>query len=124
MTYFDECAEYGIPRLQVARFTVSGVDYEVRFTQITEINPYDCAAFFPEGFIFPLYGHHYDVAFDTKANRINKTPFRRTEELPPGAGIRVLKCVERAIIDHYTRFNVGFYTFVPADIKYLLPIYN
>lgn len=122
MTYFDECAEYGSPRLHVARFTVANVDYEVRFTQITAVNPYDCAALFPEGFIFPLYGHHYDVTFDTKANRINKTPYQRAEELPTGAGTRVLKCVERTIIDHYTRFNVGLYTFVPADHK-LLNIY-
>ncbi|WP_220267464.1 hypothetical protein [Enterobacter sp. Colony194] len=122
MTYFDECAEYGFPRHQVTRFTVAGVNYEVNFTQITHENPYDCAALFPEGFTFPLYGHHYDVTFDTIANRINKTPFKRAEELPTGAGCRVLKCVERIITEHYTHFNVGLYTFAPADHK-LLNIY-
>lgn len=43
--------------------------------------------------------------------------FRRVEELPAGAGTRVLKCVESIIIDHYTAFNVGLYTFAPADLK-------
>ncbi|MGB9098994.1 hypothetical protein [Erwinia sp.] len=117
MTLFDEYAEYGQPREHAARFTVAKVDYEVYFTQITDDNPYDCAADFPGGFAFAEVGNHYDVTFDTKANRVNKTPFARAKELPPGAGTRVVKCVERIIFDHYTAFNVGLYSFVPADSK-------
>lgn len=117
MTNFDEYAPYGEPRQQAARFTVAEVDYEVFFTQVTQANLWDSAVDFPQGFKFPEYGKHFDVTFDTKANRLNKTPFRRADELPPGAGTRVLKCVERVIIDHYTTFNVGLYTFAPADLK-------
>jgi|SRR5471030_596204 len=117
MTNFDEFAQYGLPREHLAKFTVAEVDYEVYFTQITDDNTYDCAVEFPEGFAFPEYGNRYDVTFDTKTNRINRTPFERATELPPGAGTRVLKCVERIIIDHYTTFNVGLYTFAPADSK-------
>jgi len=117
MTNFDEYAAYGQPRTQAARFNVAEVDYEVFFTQITDDNPYDCAVDFPGGFTFPEYTKRFDVTFDTKANRLNKTPFRRAKELPIGAGTRVFKCVERIIIDHYTTFNVGLYTFAPVDLK-------
>lgn len=117
MTNFDEFAPYGHPRQQAARFVVAGVDYEVYFTQITDENPWDSAVEFPEGFRLPEYAKHFDVTFDTKANRLCRTPFRRVEELPAGAGTRVLKCVESIIIDHYTTFNVGLYTFAPADLK-------
>jgi len=117
MTNFDEFAEYGLPREHLARFTVADIEYEVYFTQITDENPFDCAAEFPDGFTFPEYGNRYDVTFDTKANRLDGTPFKRARELPPGAGTGVLKRVERIIYDHYTRFNVVIYTFAPADPK-------
>ncbi|ELD1608272.1 hypothetical protein HVX40_24105 (plasmid) [Escherichia coli] len=117
MTNFDELAPYGEPRMQAARFTVAGVDYGVYFTEITEINPYDCAVEFPRGFAFPEYGNHYDVVFDSLQNRKEKTFFKRMENLPEGAGTRVLKCVERIIIDHYNTFNVALYTFAPEDLK-------
>lgn len=117
MTNFDEFSEFGLPRVHLAKFTVSEVDYEMLFSQITSDNLYDCAVEFPSGFQFPEYGHHYDVAFDSKLNRINRTPFMRATELPPGAGTRVFKHVERIISDHYTRFNVALYSFVPADSR-------
>lgn len=117
MTNFDELAQYGLPREHRARFTVAGVDYEVLFTQVTRSNPYDSAADFPVGFIFPEYGNHYDITFDTRLNRINGTYFQRVTGLPVGAGTRVLKFVERAIIDHYTAYNVALYTFAPADSR-------
>lgn len=117
MTYFDEYAPYGQPRQQAARFTVAGVDYEVFFTQVTNSNQYDSAVEFPEGFRFPVYAKHFDVTFDTKTNRLKNTPFKRAEALPEGASVRVFKCVERIIFDHYTTFNVGLYTFAPADLK-------
>jgi len=117
MTTFDEYAPYGQPRQQATRFKVAGIDYEVYFTQVTQDNQWDSAVDFPDGFIFPQYAKHFDVTFDTKDNRINKTPFKRADGLPAGAGTRVLKCVERVIIDHYTTFNVGLYTFAPADLK-------
>lgn len=117
MTNFDELAEFGLPRQHLARFTVANIEYEVYFTQITDANSYDCAVIFPDGFEFPEYGHHYDVTFDSKANRLDGTPFKRARQLPPGAGTRVLKCVERIINDHYTIFNVAIYTFAPADSK-------
>lgn len=117
MTNFHEYAPYGQPRMHAAFFSVSGVDYEVFFTQITGENLYDSAVDFPEGFRHPKYAKHFDVTFDTKANRLNKTNFTRAKELPVGAGTKVLKCVERIIIDHYNTFNVGLYTFAPEDLK-------
>lgn len=117
MTNFDEYAAFGLPKQQSARFKVAGVEYEVYFTEITSDNPYDCAAVFPDGFHLPEYDHHYDVIFDTKANRENNTNFQRVVGLPPGAGTRVFKQVERIIIDHYNTFRVALYTFAPADSK-------
>ncbi|NBJ31821.1 hypothetical protein HG548_22300 [Citrobacter sp. DNRA3] len=117
MTNFDELAEFGGPRMQAAIFNVAGVGYGVYFTEITEFNPYDCAVEFPQGFTFPEYGNHYDVVFDSLQNRKEKTFFKRMENLPDGAGTRVLKCVERIIIDHYNTFNVALYTFAPEDLK-------
>lgn len=117
MTNFDNYAPYGGPRQQSARFSVAGVDYEVFFTEITKVNLWDSAVDFPKGFNLPQYAKHFDVTFDTKANRVNQTYFKRAENLPAGAGTRVLKCVERVIVDHYTTFNVGLYTFAPADSK-------
>ena len=117
MTNFDELAPYGEPRSHSATFAVAGVEYRVYFTQITKANMYDCAAEFPLDFIFPEYGNHYDVVFDSVQNWKEKTHFKRMEDLPNGAGTRVLKCVERIIIDHYNTFNVALYTFAPADLK-------
>lgn len=117
MTHFDELAQYGLPREHIARFTVAGVDYEVLFTQVTRVNPYDCVVVFPVGFILPQYGNHYDVSFDTRLNRINKTYFQRATELPVGAGSRVFKSVVKVMTDHYTAFNVALYTFSPADAR-------
>ncbi|WP_275183435.1 hypothetical protein [Citrobacter freundii] len=117
MTNFEELAEFGVPRMQAAIFTVAGVDYGVYFTEVTEVNQYDCAVDFPQGFTFPEYGNHYDVVFDSLQNRKERTFFKRMENLPEGAGTRVLKCVERIIIDHYNTFNVALYTFSPEDLK-------
>lgn len=117
MTYFDELSAFGLPRQQVARFSVCNLHYEVFFTEITKENSYDCAALLPAELLLPTYAHHYDVNFDTKSNRLNHTPFKRVALLPPGSGTRVMKCVERVIFDHYTQFNVGLYTFSPADHK-------
>ncbi|WP_210478365.1 hypothetical protein [Pantoea ananatis] len=116
MTNFDEMVEYGLPRQQSTRFEVAGIKYEVFFIEITDENyAYDSAVEFPEGFFKPDSVRHYDVTFDSDTNVRNKTYFKRTTDLPPGAGTRVLKCIERIIIDHYTLYRVDLYSFAPAD---------
>lgn len=117
MTRFEEVSPFGTPREQVARFIVSDTPYEVCFTEITKENTYDCAAALPSEFLLPPYAHHYDVTFDTKTNRINRTPYQRVNNFPAGSGTRVMKCVEKVLLDHYAKFNVGLYTFAPADYK-------
>lgn len=116
-TFFDELAAYGEPRQHKTVFKVSDVEYEVYFTQITDKNPFDCTVDFHPGFIKPTYAKHYEIAFDAKLNRTNKTYFRRVKGLPPGSAIKVINYVERAIFDHYTTFHVGLYTYAPYDFK-------
>ncbi|HHQ4313642.1 TPA: hypothetical protein ACSP7Z_004320 [Serratia fonticola] len=116
-TFLDELAAYGEPKQHRAIFKVSGVEYEVYFTQITDKNPFDCTAELHPRFIKPAYAKHYEIAFDAKQNRVNKTYFRRVIGLPQGSAIQVMNCVERIIFDHYTTFNVGLYTYAPNDFK-------
>ncbi|WP_289368081.1 hypothetical protein [Pantoea stewartii] len=116
MTNFHEMGVYGLLQ-QSTTFEVAGVNYEVYFIQITDKNSYDSAVEFPKGFSMPDNVKHYDVTFDSDINMKNKTNFQRTKGLPAGAGTRVLKCIERIIIDHYTKYRVGLYSFAPADHK-------
>lgn len=99
-TFFDELAAYGEPKQHRAIFKVSGVEYEVYFTQITDKNPFDCTTELHPRFIKPTYAKHYEIAFDAKQNRVNKTYFRRVKGLPQGCAIQVMNCVERIIFDH------------------------
>ncbi len=115
MTNFDEMVGFGLPREQSTRFEVAGVKYEVYFVEITDDNPYDSAVDFPEGFLRPDTVRHYDVTFDSDTNIRNETYFKRIGALPAGAGTRVLKCIERIIIDHYNLYRVDLYSFAPAD---------
>ena len=117
MTKFDELSEYGMPRQQISMFEVAGVQYEVFFIEITAQNSYDSAVEFPKGFSLPAFVKHYDVTFDSEKNIKEGTNFQRTRGLPEGAGTRVLKCIERIIIDHYNLYRVGLYSFAPADHK-------
>lgn len=116
-TFFDELAVYGEPKQHRAIFKVSSVEYEVYFTQITDKNPFDCTVEFHPRFIKPTYAKHYEIAFDAKQNQVNQTYFRRVKCLPQGGAIQVMNYVERIIIDHYTTFNVGLYTYAPNDFK-------
>ena len=117
MTKFDDLSEFGLPKQQATRFEVAGVKYEVHFIEILKDNPYDSAVEFPKGFSLPESVKHYDVTFDSEKNMDAGTHFKRTEGLPAGAGTRVLKCIERIIIDHYNLYRVGLYSFAPADHK-------
>lgn len=117
MTKFDDLNEFGLPREQATRFEVAGVKYEVHFIEITADNPYDSGVDFPKGFSLPEFVKHYDVTFDSNKNTKDNTHFQRMKDLPEGAGTRVLKCIERIIIDHYNLYRVGLYSFAPADHK-------
>lgn len=120
-THFQSMTLSGVSTVHTMIFFSKDQEYELNLQSISAFNTIDSSVIFPNNYAFSRSGC-WEISFDLVNNIVNGSAFKQPA-LGIVSGINVIKMVERAIYDHYTRFKSGMYIFQPDNGR-LASIYN